>query len=59
MLIIEAMVQLAPYGVERIDRIPNAACEVWRVTQKGEAYIYAASLDRVVWALTDADDWEG
>lgn len=59
MLISEAIVQLAPYGVERIDRIPNDSCQVWRVTQNGAEYIYAASLERVVWALTPEEDWEG
>lgn len=60
MLISEAMVMLAPYGVERIDRIPSTTCpQVWRVTQNGAEYIYAADLERVVWALTDANDWEG
>lgn len=58
MLISEAMVQLAPYGVERIERIPNNSCQVWRVIQGGEEYIYAAELDRIVWALTPAEDWE-
>lgn len=57
MLISEAMVHLAPYGVERIDHILITACrQVWRVTQNGKEYIYAADLERVVWALTpDAD----
>ena len=58
MLISEAMVMLAPCGVERIDRIPNDSCQVWRVTQNGAEYLYAAALDRVVWALTAANDWE-
>jgi hypothetical protein len=59
MLISEAMVMLAPYGVERIERIPNDSCQVWRVIQDGKEYSYAAALDRVVWALTPSDDWEG
>ena len=59
MLISEAIVQLAPYGVERIDRIPNDSCQVWRVTQNGAEYVYAAALERVVWALTPEEDWEG
>jgi len=61
MLISEAMVMLAPVGVERIDRIPNdsTTTPVWKVTQNGEEYIYAAALDRVVWALQVANDWEG
>lgn len=58
MLISEAMVQLAPYGVERIARIPNDSCQVWRVTQNGADYIYAADLERVVWALHVSNDWE-
>ncbi len=52
MLISEAVMMLQPYGVERIAREPNQTCEVWRVTQNGEDYIYAAPLERVVWALT-------
>jgi hypothetical protein len=59
MLISEAMVMLAPYGVERIERIADQDCPVWRVTQNGAEYIYAAALDRVVWALTPEDEWEG
>ena len=59
MLISEAMVMLAPYGVERIERVPNATCQVWKVTHHGAEHIYAAALDRVVWALTAANDWEG
>lgn len=55
MLISEAVMMLQPYGVERIAREPNQTCEVWRVTQNGEDYIYAAPLDRVVWALTPED----
>ena len=58
MLISEAMVMLAPYGVERIERIASQDCPVWRVTQNGAEYIYAAELDRVVWALGVANDWE-
>jgi hypothetical protein len=61
MLISEAMVMLAPVGVERIDRIPNDSTitPVWKVRQNGADYIYCAPLDRVVWALTPSDDWEG
>jgi len=60
MLISEAMVMLAPYGVERIDRIPNAnGTQTWKVTQNGEEYIYAAALETVVWALEVSNDWEG
>jgi len=55
MLISEAMVMLAPYGVERIERVPNDSCQVWKVTQNGAKYLYAAELDRVVWALTAAN----
>ena len=61
MLISEAMVMLAPVGVERIDRIPNDSTftPVWKVRQNGADYIYCAELDRVVWALGVANDWEG
>lgn len=59
MLISEAMVMLAPYGVERITRIANQDCPVWRVTQNGAEYLYAASLETVVRALEVANDWEG
>ena len=55
MLISEAVMMLQPYGVERIAREPIAG-EVWRVTQNGEDYIYAAPLERVVWALTPEDE---
>jgi hypothetical protein len=60
MLISEAMVMLAPVGVERITRIPNDSTitPVWRVRQHGADYIYCATLDRMVWALTEASDWE-
>jgi len=56
MLISEAELMLQPYGVERITREPNQTCEVWRVTQNGADYIYAAPLERVVWALTPEDE---
>jgi hypothetical protein len=57
MLISEAMVHLAPYGVERIARIPSTTCpQVWRVTQNGAEYVYAATLESVVWALTPEDE---
>ena len=59
MLISEALLHLQPYGVEQITRVPNPTCKVWKVTQNGADYIYAADLDRVVWALTVANDWEG
>jgi len=61
MLISEAMVMLAPYGVERITRIPNdsTTTPVWKVRQNGADYIYCAALDRVVRALTPEDEWEG
>jgi hypothetical protein len=60
MLISEAMVMLASVGVERIDRIPNdSTTPVWKVRQNGADYIYCAELDRVVWALEVANDWEG
>jgi hypothetical protein len=61
MLISEAMVMLAPYGVERIDRIPNdsTTTPVWKVRQNGDDYIYCADLKTVVWALEVANDWEG
>lgn len=55
MLISEAIMMLQPYGVERITREPNATCQVWRVTQNGEEYFYAAPLESVVWALTPED----
>lgn len=58
MLISEAILHLQPYGVTQIVRVPNPTCQVWRVTQNGEDYIYAAELERVVWALSDSDDWE-
>jgi hypothetical protein len=60
MLISEALVMLAPVGVERITRIPSeiTITPIWRVTQNGADYIYCAALDRVVWALTEASDWE-
>lgn len=56
MLISEAELMLQPYGVERIERVPNTTCQVWRVTQNGKEYIYAAELERVVWALTPEDE---
>jgi|TARA_R110000772_G_scaffold217045_1_gene327481 hypothetical protein len=60
MLISEAILMLQPYGVERIDRIANPyGTQTWKVTQNGEEYIYTADLERVVWALTPSDDWEG
>ena len=60
MLISEALLHLQHVGVERIDRIPSTSCpQVWKVTQNGEEYIYAADLERVVWALEVSSDWEG
>ena len=61
MLISEAMVMLAPYGVERITPMPNdsTSTPVWKVRQNGEDYIYCAALERVVWALEASNDWEG
>jgi hypothetical protein len=60
MLISEAMVMLAPVGVERIDRIPTPNyTQTWKVTQNGEEYIYCCELESLVWALTPSDDWEG
>ena len=60
MLISEAILHLQHVGVERIDRIPNPyGTQTWKVTQNGEEYIYTADLERVVWALTPSDDWEG
>lgn len=60
MLISEALLHLQHVGVERIDRIPSTSCpQVWKVTQNGEEYIYAADLERVVWALQVSSDWEG
>jgi hypothetical protein len=62
MLISEAMVMLAPYGVERIDRIPNDyanATPLWRVRQNGADYSYCCRLESLVWALTPEDEWEG
>lgn len=59
MLISEAMVILAPVGVESIARVPNSSGgPVWQVRQNGADYIYAADLDRVVWALSPSDEWE-
>jgi hypothetical protein len=60
MLISEALVMLAPYGVERIERIPAiTGSQTWKVTHHGEQCIYACQLESLVWALTPADDWEG
>ena len=60
MLISEALVMLAPVGVERITRIPNdsTVTPVWQVRQNGADYIYCAALDRVVWALSPSDEWQ-
>jgi hypothetical protein len=68
MLISEAMVMLAPYGVERIEMSRHTAnlpgTPVWRVTHHdGQQTSYCASLETLVWALTPSDDgglpWEG
>ena len=60
MLISEAMVMLAPYGVERIDRISNPyGTQTWKVHHHGQECIYACRLESLVWALTPSDDWEG
>jgi hypothetical protein len=60
MLISEAMVMLAPYGVERIDLISSPyGAQTWKVRQNGVDYIYACRLQSVVRALTAANDWEG
>jgi hypothetical protein len=60
MLISEAILMLQPYGVERIDSIANPyGTQTWKVTYYGQEYIYTADLERVVWALTPSDDWEG
>jgi hypothetical protein len=59
MLISEAMVMLAPYGVERIDRIPNPyGTQLWKVRHHGQDYSYACQLESLVWALTPEDEWE-
>jgi len=59
MLISEAMVMLAPYGVERIEMSPHTAnlsgAPVWRVTHHGKDY----SLESLVCVLTPEDEWEG
>lgn len=53
MLISEAMVMLAPYGVERIKRVSNPyGTQTWKVTRHGEDYFYACRLESLVWALT-------
>jgi hypothetical protein len=55
MLVSEAMVMLAPYGVERIKMIPSHhpdGTPTWRVTQNGVDYFYCSDLSSVVWALT-------
>jgi hypothetical protein len=53
MLISEAMVQLAPYGVERIKRVSNPyGTQTWKVTRHGKDYLYACRLESLVWALT-------
>ena len=60
MLISEAMVMLAPYGVERIERIPSiTGAQTWKVRHNGHECIYACQLESLVWALTPSDEWEG
>ena len=60
MLISEAMVMLAPYGVERITRVTDTLTPVWRVTHHdGQQTSYCCRLESLVWALTPSDDWEG
>jgi hypothetical protein len=59
MLISEAMVQLAPYGVERITRVTDTLTPVWKVRHHGQDYSYCCRLESLVWALTPSDDWEG
>ena len=56
MLISEAMVMLAPYGVERITRITDTLTPVWKVRQNGQEYSYACHLESLVWALTPEAD---
>jgi len=63
MLISEAMVMLAPYGVERIEMSPHTAnlsgAPVWKVRHHGKDYSYCCHLESLVWALTPEDEWEG
>ena len=61
MLISEAMVMLAPYGVERIERVvyPHATTPTWRVTDPGGEWLYGCELETLVWFLTQSDDEEG
>jgi hypothetical protein len=64
MLISEAMVMLAPHGVERIEMSPHTAnltgAPVWRVTHHdGQQTSYCCRLESLVWALTPSEDWEG
>ncbi len=62
MLISEAMVMLAPVGVERIELIPSIhpdGTPTWKIRQNGEDYIYCADLGTVVWALEVSNDCEG
>jgi len=57
MLISEAMVMLAPYGVERIERIPGiTGAQTWKVLHHGQECIYACRLESLVWALTPEED---
>jgi hypothetical protein len=62
MLISEAMVMLAPYGVERIEMSTHTANlpgnPVWRVRQNGTDYSYCCRLESLVWALTPSGEWE-
>jgi hypothetical protein len=64
MLISEAMVMLAPHGVERIEMSPHTAnlsgAPVWRVTHHdGQQTSYCCRLESLVWALIPEEDWEG
>jgi hypothetical protein len=59
MLISEAMVMLAPYGVERITRVTDTLTPVWKVIHHGQEVSYCCRLESLVWALTPSDDWEG
>lgn len=58
MLICEAELQLQSYGVTKIEKVPSTSCpQVWKVTQNDENYIYAAKLETVVRAITEANNW--
>ena len=58
MLICEAELQLQSYGVTKIERVHSTSCpQVWKVTQNGVDYIYAAELETVVRAITVVNNW--